>query len=95
MEIEREGNTYELTPAEKEKCYEEVREDKWREQIGYAIEDNIDNLRFSDGYPMEEFIDDCVKEIEERMNDDRNDYEKYQEIVFNVAESNDVWEDAK
>ena len=95
MTITREGNTYELTPAEKGKCYEEVREEKWREQIGYAIEDNIDNLRFSDGYPMEEFIDDCVKEIEERMNDDRNDYEKYQEIVFNVAESNDVWEDAK
>jgi hypothetical protein len=30
MEIKREGNTYELTPAEKEKCYEEDREDKWR-----------------------------------------------------------------
>ena len=67
MEIERGGNTYELTPAEKEKCYEEVREDKWREQIGYAIEDNIDNLRFSDGYPMEEFVDDCIAEILERM----------------------------
>ena len=95
MEIEREGNTYELTPGEKEKCYEEVREDKWREQIGYAIEDNIDNLRFSDGYPMKEFINDCVKELKERIDDDRNDYEKYQGIVFNVAESNDVWEDAK
>jgi hypothetical protein len=93
MEIKREGNTYELTPAEKEKCYEEVREDKWREQIGYAIEDNIDNLRFSDGYPMEEFVDDCIAEILDRMEKDRNDYEMYNDVVFNVAESNDVWED--
>lgn len=95
MVIKRGGTSYELTNGEKYACYDEVQEEKWREQIGYAIEDNLDNLRFSDGYPIEEFIDDCVKEIKERMNDDRNDYEKYQEIVFNVAESNDVWEDAK
>lgn len=93
MEIKRNGNTYELTPAEKEECYEEVREEKWRDQISYAIEDNIDNLRFSDGYPMEEFVDDCIAEILERMNDDRGDYEDYDDIVFSVAESNDVWED--
>jgi hypothetical protein len=42
---------------------------------------------------MEEFVDDCIAEILDRMEKDRNDYEMYDDVVFNVAESNDVWED--
>ena len=38
-------------------------------------------------------MDDCIAEILERMEKDRNDYEMYNDVVFNVAESNDVWED--
>ena len=92
MTIVRDGKTYELTQTEMIKIYDEIRLEAFRRGIGYAVDDNVDNLRFTDGYTMEDFIDDCVAEVYERIDNDRKDYDDYDAIVFEVAESNNVWE---
>ena len=92
MRIERGGKTYQLTWEELKEAYEEFRNDRWYCGIGYAIEHNADNLCF-DEMSRSEFMMECIREIEDRLNDDRNDYEDYDGIVFSVAESNNVWRD--
>lgn len=92
MKITRDGKTYELTANELSLAYEEVRHQNWRIGIAEAIDRNCANLTFGLDYTMDEFIDECIDKIEEGYYDDDED-EWYDEIVFDMAESLDVWED--
>ena len=92
MKITRDGKTYALTANELSLAYEEVRHQNWRVGIADAIERNCTNLNFGLDYTMDEFIDECIDKIEEGYyNDDEDEW--YDEIVFDIAESLDVWED--
>lgn len=92
MKITRDGKTYALTANELSLAYEEVRHQNWRVGIADAIERNCTNLNFGLDYTMDEFIDECIDKIEEGYYYDDED-EWYDEIVFDIAESLDVWED--
>jgi hypothetical protein len=92
MKITRDGKTYELTMNELSLAYNEVLHQNWRIGIADAIERNCENLNFGLDYTMDEFIDECVDKIEEGYYDE-DEEEKYDEILFDMAESLDVWED--
>ena len=96
MTIKREINgeivEIELTQNEMSLAYEEIRHSTWEFCIREQIENNSENLRFTDGYTMDEFIGECMDAMEDAYYADDYD-EKAEEIVFDVAESNDIWHD--
>lgn len=92
MTINRDGKSYDLTSDELKQAYEEYRKKKWDDGICRAVADNIENLCF-DEITCGEFVIECLEEIENRLNADRDDYEDYDDIVFDIAESNKVWID--
>ena len=96
MTIKREINglevKIELTANEMSLAYQESLRSIWRDTIKHSIEMNNENLRFSNHYTVENFIDDCMEEMEDRYYADDWE-ERVEEIVFDVAEVNDIWED--
>lgn len=92
MKITRDGKTYELTANELSLAYEEVRHQNWRDGIEEAIDRNSENLTFGLDYTVDEFISECIDKIEEGYYDE-DEEEKYDEILFDMAESLGVWED--
>ena len=92
MKITRDGKTYELTMNEMDMAYREVLFNNWRYGILDAIDRNSENIRFGEEYTQDEFVDECVERIEEGYYDEDED-EKYDEILFDMAESLGVWHD--
>jgi len=93
MKIVRDGKTYELTANEMSLAYEEARKQNMRDGIIWSIERNSENLVFDpDECTMDEFIDECVDRMEEGYYSEDED-EKYDEVVFDMAESCGVWRD--
>ena len=94
MKISRDGKTYELTASELSLAWEEHQRKLWRYGIEDAIDRNSENLRFGSDYTMEDIINECMGEFD--IDDDIYSYadeKNYDSIVFDVAESNDVWVD--
>lgn len=95
MTISRDGKTFELTASEVAMAWEEHQRRIWRYGIEDAIERNSENLRFGE-CSMEEFIAECMEDFD--IGDDIYAYadeKNYDSIVFDVAESNGIWVDAK
>ena len=91
MIITRDGKTYQLTANELQLAYEEYLNSYCRGMIEDAIDRNAENLRFGADFTMDEFIDECMADLN---NDDWiAEQERYDDVVFNTAESNDVWVD--
>lgn len=93
MTITRDGKIYALTASERAMAFEEELRERLWSGISCAVDDNSENLLFSDSYTEDEFIDDCVDEAWERFERDRGDFMDYDDIVFDMAESNDIWRD--
>ena len=96
MKIKREINgevvEFELTSNEMSLAYEEIRRNTWEFCIREQIENNADNLRFTDDFSEEDFVGECMEAMEDEYFAD--DYEvKAEEIVFDQAESNGIWVD--
>ena len=94
MKITREINGVKLeivlTPAEMSLAYEEIRRDTWESCIRHQIEMNSENLRFTEDFDEEDFISECMDEVDEEYYADDYDVQA-EEIVFNQAELNDIW----
>ena len=94
MKITREINgvklEIELTKTEMSLAYEEVRRDTWESCIRHQIEMNSENLRFTEDFDEEDFVSECMDEVDEEYYADDYDTQA-EEIVFNQAELNDVW----
>lgn len=94
MKIPREINgiklEIELTKTEMSLAYEEVRRDTWESYIRHQIEMNSENLRFTEDFDEEDFVSECMDEVDEEYYSDDYDTQA-EEIVFNQAELNDVW----
>lgn len=80
----------ELTKTEMSLAYEEVRRDTWLSCIRHQIEINSENLRFTEDFDEEDFISECMDEVDEEYYADDYDVQA-EEIVFNQAQLNDVW----
>ena len=93
MKISRDGKLIELTAEERRLAFEEERAEIWRNEIEAAIDRSEDNLRFGTEMTREEFAGECIEEIGEELFDDEAIEAKFDEIVFNAAESMDVWHD--
>ena len=92
MKITRDGKTYELTATELQMAHNEVVRMNWRSCLDSVIEHNAENLRFNDDYTLDDFIKECMDHMEDKYYGD--DYEDpFEDIVFDVAESNDIWVD--
>jgi len=92
MKITRDGKVYELTANELSLAYNEMLHENWRCNVADAIDRNESHLAFGLDYTMDEFIQECVDKIEEGYYGDDDD-EKYDEIVFDMAESMGVWQE--
>ena len=94
MKITREINgmklEIELTKTEMSLAYEEVRRDTWESCIRHQIEMNSENLRFTEDFDEEDFVSECMDEVDEEYYADDYDVQA-EEIVFNQAELNDIW----
>ena len=94
MKITREINgiklEIELTKTEMSLAYEEIRRDTWLSCIRHQIEMNSENLRFTEDFDEEDFISECMDEVDEEYYADDYDVQA-EEIVFNQAELNDIW----
>lgn len=94
MKITREINgvklEIELTRNEMSLAYEEIRRDTWESCIRHQIEMNSENLRFTEDFDEEDFVSECMDEVDEEYYADDYDVQA-EEIVFNQAELNDVW----
>ncbi len=94
MKITREINgvklEIELTKTEMSLAYEEVRRDTWLSCIRHQIEMNSENLRFTEDFDEEDFVSECMDEVDEEYYADDYDAQA-EEIVFSQAELNDVW----
>lgn len=94
MKITREINgvklEIELTKTEMSLAYEEVRRDTWLSCIRHQIEMNSENLRFTEDFDEEDFVSECMDEVDEEYYVDDYDAQA-EEIVFSQAELNDVW----
>lgn len=94
MKITREINgvklEIELTKTEMSLAYEEVRRDTWESCIRHQIEMNSENLRFTEDFDEEDFVSECMDEVDEEYYTDDYDAQA-EEIVFSQAELNDVW----
>ena len=94
MKITREINGVKieiiLTPAEMSLAYEEIRRDTWESCIRHQIEMNSENLRFTEDFDEEDFVSECMDQVDEEYYSDDYDVQA-EEIVFNQAELNDIW----
>ena len=90
--IVRGTKTYKLSKKEKLAAYEEVRREKWLHSLREAMENNAENLRFTDFFDETDFLYECMEEME-RLQHEEDYSEQADAIVFNVAELNDIWED--
>ncbi len=94
MKITREINgiklEIELTKTEMSLAYEEIRRDTWESYIRHQIEMNSENLRFTDDFDEEDFVSECMDQVDEEYYSDDYDVQA-EEIVFSQAELNDVW----
>lgn len=94
MKITREINGVKieiiLTPAEMSLAYEEIRRDTWESCIRHQIEINSENLRFTEDFDEEDFVSECMDQVDEEYYSDDYDVQA-EEIVFNQAELNDIW----
>ena len=94
MKITREINgvklEIELTKTEMSLAYEEVRLDTWESCIRHQIEMNSENLRFTEDFDEEDFVSECMDEVDKEYYADDYDAQA-EEIVFSQAELNDVW----
>ena len=94
MKITREINgvklEIELTRNEMCLAYEEIRRDTWESCIRHQIEMNSENLRFTEDFDEEDFVSECMDEVDEEYYADNYDTQA-EEIVFNQAKLNDVW----
>ena len=94
MKITREINgvklEIELTKTEMSLAYEEVRRDTWLSCIRHQIEMNSENLRFTEDFDEEDFVSECMDQVDEEYYADDYDVQA-EEIVFSQAELNDVW----
>ena len=94
MKITREINgiklEIELTKTEMSLAYEEIRRDTWESCIRHQIEMNSENLRFTEDFDEEDFVSECMDEVDEEYYTDDYDVQA-EEIVFNQAELNDIW----
>lgn len=94
MKITREINgvklKIELTKTEMSLAYEEVRRDTWLSCIRHQIEMNSENLRFTEDFDEEDFVSECMDEVDEEYYADDYDAQA-EEIVFSQAQLNDVW----
>ena len=91
-EIIRDGKVIKLTQNEKSMVYDEVRRETWLECLRTAMENNAENLVFSEFFDEKDFLSECMEEMEKAYYADDYD-EKADEIVFDVAEMNDIWKD--
>ena len=95
MKITREINgiklEIELTKTEMSLAYEEIRRDTWESCIRHQIEMNSENLRFTGDFDEEDFVSECMDEVDKEYYSDDYDVQA-EEIVFNQAELNDIWE---
>lgn len=80
----------ELTKTEMSLAYEEVRRDTWLSCIRHQIEMNSENLRFTEDFDEEDFVSECMDEVDEEYYADDYDAQA-EEIVFSQAQLNDVW----
>ena len=80
----------ELTRNEMGLAYEEVRRDTWISCIRHQIEMNSENLRFTEDFDEEDFVSECMDEVDEEYYADDYDAQA-EEIVFSQAQLNDVW----
>ena len=94
MKITREINgiklEIELTKTEMSLAYEEIRRDTWESCIRHQIEMNSESLRFTEDFDEEDFVGECMDEVDEEYYADDYDVQA-EEIVFNQAELNDIW----
>ena len=94
MKITREINgvklEIELTKTEMSLAYEGVRRDTWESCIRHQIEMNSENLRFTEDFDEEDFVNECMDEVDEEYYADDYDAQA-EEIVFEQAQLNDVW----
>lgn len=94
MKITREINgvklEIELTRNEMCLAYEEIRRDTWESCIRHQIEMNSENLFFTEEFDEEDFVSECMDEVDEEYYTDDYDAQA-EEIVFNQAKLNDVW----
>ena len=93
MKISRDGKIIELTAEERRLAYEEERAEIWRNEVEAAIDRSEDNLRFGSEMTREEFAGECIEEIGEELFGEALIEAKFDEIVFDTAESMDVWHD--
>jgi len=91
MHIIRNGEIIVLTAAEIRKAYEEELHRMWRESIEDTIDINADNLILGEEFTYDEFVHECMLEVQERYKLDRNNYNDFDDVVFSVAESNGIW----
>jgi len=92
MKITRDGKVYELTANEMSLAYEEALRTIWRDSLNDAIERNSENLRFGEEFTVEEFVNECMEEMEDKWYADDWD-ERCDEVVFDIAQSYEVWAD--
>ena len=94
MKITREINgvklEIELTRTEMSLAYEEIRRDTWESCIRHQIEMNSENLRFTEDFDEEDFVSECMDEVDDEYYTDDYDAQA-EEIVFTQAELNDIW----
>lgn len=90
MKITRDGKEYELTMNELNLAYNEMRRITWRQCVEDALDRNIDNIRIGDDFSREEFVDECLEKMEDRFYDEDFD-DRFDELVVETAEWNDVW----
>lgn len=81
-----------LTEDEIKSAYEEHLNGVWLDSINAAIDRNADSIRFVDGYSRDDLVSDCMDEIESKWYESDWD-ERCDEVVFSMAESNDLWHD--
>lgn len=96
MKITREidGKTVEIELTQNEKClaYEEIRRETWIACIRNQIVWNADNLRFTEDFDEEDFVSECMDQVDEEYYADDYDSQA-EEIVFSQAELNCIWVD--
>lgn len=94
MKITREINgvklEIELTRNEMCLAYEEIRRDTWESCIRHQIEMNSQNLRLTEDFDEEDFVSECMDEVDEEYYADDYDAQA-EEIVFSQAQLNDIW----
>ena len=84
---------FELTANEMSLAYEYIRIDNWRNVIEDYITDNEGDLDFENGeISREEFIDECMTEVEWNYPDPATD-DDVEYIVTQMAQTYNLWKE--